>query len=121
MKCLAVVEFDIGTRGTTVFRRSTSQDIDAYRGYLSAAEPVTFDTDDGKQAHGLFYSPRNAEFTGTAGELPPLIVHCHGGPTAAATSTLSWGTQYWTSRGFAVLDVNYGGSTGYRPRVSASG
>jgi dipeptidyl aminopeptidase/acylaminoacyl peptidase len=42
-----------------------------------------------------------------------LIVHCHGGPTAAATPTLSWGTQYWTSRGFAVLDVNYGGSTGY--------
>ena len=47
------------------------------------------------------------------GELPPLIVHCHGGPTAAASATLSWGTQYWTSRGFAVLDVNYGGSTGY--------
>jgi dipeptidyl aminopeptidase/acylaminoacyl peptidase len=42
-----------------------------------------------------------------------LLVHCHGGPTAAASPTLSWGTQYWTSRGFAVLDVNYGGSTGY--------
>ena len=45
--------------------------------------------------------------------MPPLIVHCHGGPTGAASATLSWGTQYWTSRGFAVLDVNYGGSTGY--------
>ena len=65
------------------------------------------------QAYGLFYPPRNSAFAAPAGELPPLIVHCHGGPTSAASPTLSWGTQYWTSRGFAVLDVNYGGSTGY--------
>jgi dipeptidyl aminopeptidase/acylaminoacyl peptidase len=74
---------------------------------------VSFDTDDAKRAHGLFYPPQNRDFTAPAGELPPLIVHCHGGPTAAASPTFSWGTQYWTSRGFAVLDVNYGGSTGY--------
>jgi Asp-tRNA(Asn)/Glu-tRNA(Gln) amidotransferase A subunit family amidase len=49
-----------------------------------------------------------------------LIVHCHGGPTSAASPTLSWGTQYWTSRGFAVLDVNYGGSTGYDPVLALS-
>jgi dipeptidyl aminopeptidase/acylaminoacyl peptidase len=61
----------------------------------------------------LFYPPRNVDFIAPATDLPPLIVHCHGGPTAAASATLSWSTQYWTSRGFAVLDVNYGGSTGY--------
>jgi len=74
---------------------------------------VTFETDNGLQAHGLFYPPQNADFAASAGELPPLLVHCHGGPTAAASPTLSWGTQYWTSRGFAIFDVNYGGSTGY--------
>ncbi len=108
-----IVELDPASGRATVLRRSTTQDVDAYRAYLSAAEPVTFDTDNGQQAYGLYYPPRNADFAGPADELPPLLVHCHGGPTAAASATLSWGTQYWTSRGFAVLDVNYGGSTGY--------
>jgi dipeptidyl aminopeptidase/acylaminoacyl peptidase len=94
-------------------RLSTTQDVEAYRGFISAPEPIAFDTDNGLQAYGLFYPPRNADFAAPPGDLPPLVVHCHGGPTAAASATLSWGTQYWTSRGFAVLDVNYGGSTGY--------
>ena len=97
----------------TSLKLSTTQDVEAYRGYLSVAEPVTFNTDEGLEAHGLYFAPRNADFVPPQGELPPLIVHCHGGPTAAASPTFSWGTQYWTSRGFAVLDVNYGGSTGY--------
>ena len=109
----AIVELDLASIRTTVLRRSTTQDVEAYRGYLSPPEPLTFDTDNGQRAHGLFYRPRNVDFAAPGGELPPLIVHCHGGPTAAASATLSWGTQYWTSRGFAVLDVNYGGSTGY--------
>jgi dipeptidyl aminopeptidase/acylaminoacyl peptidase len=109
----AVVELDLASGCTRRLKCSTTQDLDAYRGYLSEPEPVTFDTDNGLQAHGLFYPPKNADFTAPAGHLPPLIVHCHGGPTSAASSTLSWGTQYWTSRGFAILDVNYGGSTGY--------
>ncbi len=109
----AVVELDLASGDTTILRVSTTQNLDALRGYLSAPEPVTFDTDNGQQAHGLFYPPRNTDFAGPEGALPPLLVHCHGGPTAAASATLSWGTQYWTSRGFAVLDVNYGGSTGY--------
>jgi dienelactone hydrolase len=109
----AVVELDLASRNTTVLRRSTSQDVETYRGYLSAPEPVSFDTDNSQRAYGLYYPPRNADFVAPEGELPPLLVHCHGGPTAAASATLSWGTQYWTSRGFAVLDVNYGGSTGY--------
>jgi dipeptidyl aminopeptidase/acylaminoacyl peptidase len=109
----AVVELDLPSGRTTVLKHSTTQDVEAYRQYFSVPEPVSFETDNGLQAHGLFYAPRNADFAPPADELPPLLVHCHGGPTSAASPTLSWGTQYWTSRGFAVLDVNYGGSTGY--------
>ena len=109
----AVVQLDLASGRTTVLKLSTTQDAEGYRKYLSVPQPVTFATDNGQQAHGLFYPPRNADFTASADELPPLLVHCHGGPTSAASPTLSWGTQYWTSRGFAVLDVNYGGSTGY--------
>jgi dipeptidyl aminopeptidase/acylaminoacyl peptidase len=64
-------------------------------------------------AFGLFYPPRNPDFAAPADEKPPLLVKCHGGPTSAASSSLSLGTHYWTSRGIAVLDVNYGGSTGF--------
>lgn len=109
----AVVELDLASGRHNVLRLSTTQDVEAYRKYFSVPQPITFDTDNGLQAHGLFYAPHNADFEGPAGELPPLLVHCHGGPTSAASPVLSWGTQYWTSRGFAVLDVNYGGSTGY--------
>jgi dienelactone hydrolase len=109
----AVVELDLGSGGSKVLKLSTTQDVAAYRGYLSVPEPITFETDNGHQAHGLFYPPQNIDFVAPDDQLPPLIVHCHGGPTAAASPTLSWGTQYWTSRGFAILDVNYGGSTGY--------
>jgi dienelactone hydrolase len=109
----AIVELDPAFGHTRALRLSTTQDVEAFRRYLSAPEPIRFDTDNGLQAYGLFYPPKNDDFTAPAGQLPPLIVHCHGGPTAAASATLSWGTQYWTSRGFAILDVNYGGSTGY--------
>jgi dipeptidyl aminopeptidase/acylaminoacyl peptidase len=109
----AVVELDLVSGHVTTLKLSTTQDVEAYRGYLSVPEPVKFDTDDGQHAYGLFYPPRNKDFVPAAGQLPPLIVHCHGGPTSAASPTFSWGTQYWTSRGFAILDVNYGGSTGY--------
>jgi dipeptidyl aminopeptidase/acylaminoacyl peptidase len=109
----AIVALDLDLHRCATLKLSTTQDVEAYRGFLSAPEPVAFDTDNGLAAHGLFYRPANADFTAPPGDLPPLIVHCHGGPTAAASATLSWGTQYWTSRGFAVLDVNYGGSTGY--------
>jgi len=109
----AVVELDLASGREKTLKLSTTRDVEACRGYLSVPEPVTFDTDKGLQAYGLFYAPQNTDFAAPSGELPPLIVHCHGGPTAAASPTLSWGTQYWTSRGFAILDVNYGGSTGY--------
>ena len=73
----------------------------------------TFPTSGGRTAHALFYPPTNPEATPPPGERPPLLVLIHGGPTAAARPMLQLGTQYWTSRGFAVVDVNYGGSTGY--------
>jgi dipeptidyl aminopeptidase/acylaminoacyl peptidase len=81
--------------------------------YLTMPKPVEFPTTDGSTAFGLFYPPHNPDYAGPDGEKPPLVIKCHGGPTSAASSTLSLSTQFWTSRGIAVLDVNYGGSTGF--------
>lgn len=81
--------------------------------YLSLPEPIEFPTEDERTAFALYYSPRNPDFTAPDGELPPLIVRSHGGPTGQSSSLLNLGIQFWTSRGFAVVDVNYGGSTGY--------
>lgn len=82
-------------------------------GWFSRPEPVRFATTDNDQAYALYYPPTNPDCTAPAGELPPLLVKCHGGPTGATSSTLDMKTQFWTSRGFAVLDINYRGSTGY--------
>lgn len=82
-------------------------------GYFSTPRPVEFPTENGLTAHGIFYPPANPAFTAPEGELPPLLVLSHGGPTGATNAVLNYRIQYWTSRGFAVLDVNYGGSTGY--------
>ncbi len=82
-------------------------------GYLSIPQPITFPTTGGKEAHAFHYPPANKDFIAPKGERPPLIVISHGGPTSATGTTLRYSIQYWTSRGFAVLDVNYGGSSGY--------
>ena len=97
--------------GVEVVRRSTEFAVD--EGYLSIAEPVEFPTEGGLTAYGYFYPPRNHDYAAPPDELPPLIVTSHGGPTSATSGDLSLSRQYWTSRGFAILDVNYGGSTGY--------
>lgn len=81
--------------------------------YLSHAEAITFPTRDGEIAHGFFYAPTNADYKIAPDTLPPLLVMCHGGPTGATETSLNLKIQFWTSRGFAVLDVNYRGSTGY--------
>jgi dipeptidyl aminopeptidase/acylaminoacyl peptidase len=81
--------------------------------YISAPQTLAFASANGRTAHGFFYPPANAEVTVAENELPPLIVISHGGPTAATSTALKLSTQFWTSRGFAVLDVNYAGSTGY--------
>jgi dipeptidyl aminopeptidase/acylaminoacyl peptidase len=94
-----------------VVKRSREKAVDPR--CLSLPEPFEFPTEDGLTAYALYYPPKNADFEAPAGELPPLIVRSHGGPTSAASSVLNYGIQFWTSRGFAVVDVNYGGSTGY--------
>jgi dipeptidyl aminopeptidase/acylaminoacyl peptidase len=81
--------------------------------WISVPEPIAYPSSGGRTAHALFYPPTNPTATAPPGELPPLLVLIHGGPTAAARPMFQVGTQYWTSRGFAVVDVNYGGSTGY--------
>lgn len=107
----AVVHIAPQTEAAEVLRRSTDMALD--EGYISIAQPVEYPTENGLTAHGYFYPPRNRDFVAPAGELPPLIVTIHGGPTSATTGDLELEVQYWTSRGFALLDVNYGGSTGY--------
>ena len=81
--------------------------------WFSRPTHVSFPSAGGRMAHGLHYPPHNPEVEGPEGELPPLVVMIHGGPTSAARSRLELAKQFWTSRGFAVVDVNYGGSTGY--------
>ncbi|WP_423822349.1 prolyl oligopeptidase family serine peptidase [Salinisphaera sp. SPP-AMP-43] len=80
---------------------------------LSRPESLSWPTADGETAHGLFYPPVSERWNAPAEERPPLILKCHGGPTGATTTALDARIQYWTSRGYAVLDVNYRGSTGY--------
>ena len=82
-------------------------------GYASLPETIEFPTNNDETAHAFFYPPTNAEYAARDDEKPPLLVTCHGGPHSAASAELNLTTQYWTSRGVAVLDVNYGGSTGY--------
>jgi dipeptidyl aminopeptidase/acylaminoacyl peptidase len=86
-------------------------EIDA--GYLSEPQAIEFPTENGLTAHAFYYPPTNKDFRAAEGEKPPLLVMSHGGPTGATTTTLDLEIQYWTSRGIGVLDVNYGGSTGY--------
>lgn len=80
---------------------------------LSRPEAVSWPTADNQVAHGLFYAPASHDYAGPADERPPLILKCHGGPTGATATALDARIQFWTSRGYAVLDVNYRGSTGY--------
>jgi len=107
----AIVELDLTTLQQRVLRRSSALVFD--EGDLSRPEPITFATEDGAQAHAFFYRPKNRGHVAPAGERPPLLVKTHGGPTGATSTQFSPVIQYWTSRGFAVVDVNYGGSSGY--------
>jgi dipeptidyl aminopeptidase/acylaminoacyl peptidase len=108
---MSVVELDLETGRAEVLRRSSELAVDP--GYISAPQPVEFPTEQNLTAHGLYYPPKNRDAEGPDGERPPLLVLIHGGPTGSAGSALNPLIQYWTSRGIAILDVNYGGSTGY--------
>ena len=108
----AVVSVNLDSGETRVHRASSALSIDS--DILSRPVALSFPTGDGGEvARGFHYPPRNAAYRAPAGESPPLIVMSHGGPTGAASDTLNPATQFWTSRGFAVLDVDYRGSTGY--------
>ena len=100
------------TDGSTTRLRSSS-DAALEDGYISRAQAIEFPTENGLTAHAFYYAPANEDYAAPEGEKPPLIVISHGGPTSAADSSLDLRKQFWTSRGFAVLDVNYGGSTGF--------
>jgi dipeptidyl aminopeptidase/acylaminoacyl peptidase len=112
----SIVSLDLGSGRHSVLKRATDildrQDLQV-GDYLTRVESLEFPTTGGETAFGLFYPPRNADYEPGTEECPPLLVKCHGGPTSAASSTLNLGVQYWTSRGIAVLDVNYRGSTGF--------
>ena len=107
---LDLADYDTNYRVENL-RRASSTTVDS--GYLSAPRSIEFPTEEGLTAHAFYYPPRNGDYVAPEGEKPPLLVKSHGGPTAAASQALSLSIQYWTSRGIGVLDVNYGGSTGF--------
>ncbi len=107
----SVARLHPGSGEIEILRRSS--DIIVDEEYMSLPEAVEFPTEGGLTAHGFFYAPRNRDYDAAPSDRPPLVVFTHGGPTAATSTKMNLSIQYWTSRGFAVLDVNYGGSTGY--------
>ena len=118
----AIVEFELSSGKMNAIRHASANNIAA--NYFSSPETIDFPTSNGLTAFGYFYPPSNPAFAADDGERPPLIVISHGGPTSATSNALKLGIQYWTSRGFAVLDVNYGGSSGfgraYRRRLNGA-
>jgi dipeptidyl aminopeptidase/acylaminoacyl peptidase len=119
----AVVRFDAASGAGEILGRSLAHEPDPRS--VSRPRSIVFPTGDGEEtAYAIYYPPANADYTGPPGDRPPLIVESHGGPTAMALAQLSLETQFWTSRGFGVVDVNYGGSTGfgraYRERLKGT-
>ena len=108
----ALVDLDLNNGTHRILRRSF-QLREEVRRYVSAPQAISFPTGGGETARALYYPPFSPEFAAPADEKIPVLVKSHGGPTSAASSTLSLSTQYWTSRGIGVIDVNYRGSTGY--------
>jgi dipeptidyl aminopeptidase/acylaminoacyl peptidase len=107
----AVIGINLRKDAELVVRSSLSVDLDER--YVSRPQTITFPTTGNAVAHAFFYPPANADFTAPEGELPPLVVWSHGGPTGSTSPGFTLGRQFWTSRGFALVDVNYRGSTGY--------
>jgi dipeptidyl aminopeptidase/acylaminoacyl peptidase len=107
----SIIRLDIANGKLETLRRSTEVTVSPE--YLSVPESIEFPTEGGLTSHALYYRPKNGDYAGPAGERPPLIVVSHGGPTGATSRALNLSIQFWTSRGFTVADVDYGGSTGY--------
>jgi dipeptidyl aminopeptidase/acylaminoacyl peptidase len=110
----AVVRIAVPDGAVEVLARSRSIGLDP--AVVSVPRPITFPTTHGDTARALFYPPANGDWTGLPDERPPLVVTSHGGPTTRASSVLNTGVQWWTSRGIAVVDVDYRGSSGYGRR-----
>ncbi len=106
-----VLMIDLDTGAQEVVKVSNPAHVDS--GNLSIPKAIEFPTEGGLTAHASYYPPKNHDYEASPGEKPPLVVHCHGGPTGSAGPTYAFEYQYWTSRGIAVVDVNYGGSAGY--------
>ncbi|GAC1641409.1 MAG: S9 family peptidase [Candidatus Dormibacteraceae bacterium] len=106
-----LLTIDLKTGAQEVVKVSNPARIDP--GYLSLPQPIEFPTEGGLSAHAHYYPPRNRDAEAPSDEKPPLVVHCHGGPTSSSGPSYAFEYQYWTSRGFAVVDVDYGGSSGY--------
>ncbi len=107
----SIVEYRFDAGECRTLKKSSDYTIEP--GYLSIPEAIPYPTTDGARAHAFYYAPHNQDYQAPEGDKPPLIVISHGGPTSATSSSMKLGIQYWSSRGYAVLDVNYGGSTGY--------
>ncbi len=107
----SIIRLDMQTGTYTLLRQSLDLAVDS--GYVSRPEVIEFPTADDLTAHAFYYPPQNKDYHAPPGERPPLLVLSHGGPTGAAFAIFSPEILYWTSRGFGVLDVNYGGSVGY--------
>jgi acetyl esterase/lipase len=107
----AVVRVNLESDSVEIVRESANVELDPAD--ISVAEATDFPTVDGRTAHAFYYPPRNGQYVAPPGERPPVIAIGHGGPTTATTGTLDLRIQFWTTRGFGVVDVNYGGSSGY--------
>jgi dipeptidyl aminopeptidase/acylaminoacyl peptidase len=107
----AVLTVDLTTGEHCVLRAPGELQVDPR--YVALGEPIEYPTAGGRSAHAFYYPPTNGDFSPMPGEKPPLVVMVHGGPTGHSKPEFRLTTQYWTSRGFALLDVNYGGSSGY--------
>ncbi len=106
-----VLTIDLARGAHEVVKVSNPAHLDA--GNLSLPKAIEFPTEGGLTAHATYYPPKNQLYEAPPGEAPPLMVQCHGGPTGSAGPGYAFEYHYWTSRGFAVVDVNYGGSSGY--------
>jgi len=106
-----LVRIDSRTGRDELIRASATVSDDV-RPFISLPQTMSFRVGPRQKTHGFYYAPRNRDVEEPPGP-PPLIVNCHGGPTSATTTTLKLGVQFWTSRGFAYLDLNYTGSAGY--------
>jgi dipeptidyl aminopeptidase/acylaminoacyl peptidase len=106
-----IMRIDIEHPGATLIRSSGTTPLPQES--ISIPKAIDYPTANGEVAHALYYAPRNAGFVAPPGTLPPLLTFVHGGPTSQATPSFAGRIQFWTSRGFAVVDVNHRGSSGY--------